>query len=109
MGRGRDVRCGFWDKAASIALDDEGGVIRWISSEVLVDDAQVDGADFFTSIRKDWGMKDRAITKALKKRYFDLWRTRSRLTKLGCVTKKSKKEEKARKTIETGLLVTPIR
>ena len=35
MGKGRDVRCGFWNKAASIALEDEGGVIRCISSKAL--------------------------------------------------------------------------
>ena len=28
LGRGRDVRWGFCDKAASIAFDDEGGVMR---------------------------------------------------------------------------------
>lgn len=46
MGRGRDVRCGFWDKAASIALDDEGGVIRCISSEVLDLDDKAGHRDF---------------------------------------------------------------
>lgn len=31
FGRGSDVRCGFWDRAASIGLDDEGAVMRCIS------------------------------------------------------------------------------
>ena len=31
FGRGSDVRCGFWDRAASIGFDDEGGVMRCIS------------------------------------------------------------------------------
>lgn len=46
MGRGRDVRCGFCDNAASIALDDEGGVIRCISSEMLDVDAKVGRGNF---------------------------------------------------------------
>ena len=31
LGNGREVRCGFWASAVSIALTDEGGVMSWMS------------------------------------------------------------------------------
>ena len=31
LGSGNEVRCGFWDNAASIARTDDGGVTKCIS------------------------------------------------------------------------------
>lgn len=36
LGGGREVRCGFCDRAAWMAFAEEGGVIMWISIDLSV-------------------------------------------------------------------------